>query len=280
MRRVLYIMLIFMMVSIAPVMAQTADSLLLSDAVIPINGSGYVNVSLLNTQFSVAGFAVRIVLQDSTYTSFLSAARGTNTANFEYFNVRISAGTCKIVSLANMPGGNNTPPMPMGLNQIVRLQVYVDSLAPLGAVDSLVFMNDTIPPDRDNSISDSTGYNNSVPFMRGSRVQFTYPNSVDEPSDLLPERFTLHQNYPNPFNAETSIKFDLAENENNVVLSIYNLLGHEVQRFEWPHISPGEHTVIWDGRNSYNEPVSSGVYFYRLNLSEFTGPAQKMTLLK
>ncbi|NQV16566.1 T9SS type A sorting domain-containing protein, partial [bacterium] len=43
----------------------------------------------------------------------------------------------------------------------------------------------------------------------------------------LPKEFYLSQNYPNPFNPETSILFDIPQNE-HITLSIYNLLGQKV----------------------------------------------------
>lgn len=282
MRKIFYVNLMILALAFAvPLMAQNNDSLIIINSAVPPGDSGYVNINLHNTEFSVAGFALRVVLQDSIHTSFISAARGTGTMNFEYFNVRSSQGTCKIVSLANMPGGSDPSPLPIGVNQIARLQVRVSSQAPFGSFDSLSFMSDTLPPHRDNSISDSTGYNNIVPLLRGGRLSFTFPSGVDdEPSEILPEEYSLSQNYPNPFNAETNIKFILAEGKESISLSVYNILGREIRKFEWTNISAGEHSVTWDGRDSFGESVSSGIYFYRLNSPEFAGKALKMTLLK
>jgi flagellar hook assembly protein FlgD len=41
----------------------------------------------------------------------------------------------------------------------------------------------------------------------------------------------------------------------------------------------GCHTAVWDGRNEAGVPVSSGLYFYRINAGNFT-KVRKMTLMK
>jgi hypothetical protein len=87
----------------------------------------------------------------------------------------------------------------------------------------------------------------------------------------IPSEFHLSQNYPNPFNPTTKIQFDLplvsAWN-----LDIYNVTGQVVQRFSGAGSGPQE--VTWDGSD-----VASGVYFYRLNVNDFT-QTKKMVLLK
>ncbi len=53
---------------------------------------------------------------------------------------------------------------------------------------------------------------------------------VTEPGGpTLPSAYALYQNYPNPFNPSTKISFDLPR-ESDYVMSIYNVLGQEVDR--------------------------------------------------
>jgi len=40
----------------------------------------------------------------------------------------------------------------------------------------------------------------------------------------------------------------------------------------------GEYSVIWNGKDDNNKPVSSGIYFYKLNLGN--SPTGKMILFK
>ena len=98
----------------------------------------------------------------------------------------------------------------------------------------------------------------------------------------LPLAFTLHPNHPNPFNPATTIQYDLPR-QTQVRLSIYDILGREVALLVQGDQAAGYHQVIWNGRNEQGQPVSSGVYLYRLQ----TGPAaskfrgiRKMLLLR
>jgi flagellar hook assembly protein FlgD len=88
----------------------------------------------------------------------------------------------------------------------------------------------------------------------------------------------LLQNYPNPFNPETDITFYLPR-QTSVTLAIYNMLGQQVAILASGQLAAGLHTVHWDGRDASGRLVSSGIYLYRLNSSEFT-ESRKMLLLK
>ena len=55
--------------------------------------------------------------------------------------------------------------------------------------------------------------------------------------NLYPDAFTLAQNYPNPFNPQTSIMISLEEDA-QVDLIIYNLLGKEISRLAANELRP------------------------------------------
>lgn len=88
----------------------------------------------------------------------------------------------------------------------------------------------------------------------------------------------LYSNYPNPFNPETVISFDLPC-DSEVKLDIYNIRGQKVKTLTDGKLSAGNHRIVWNGTNSNNKSVASGVYFSRLKTSgkELT---KKMILLK
>jgi hypothetical protein len=89
----------------------------------------------------------------------------------------------------------------------------------------------------------------------------------------LPLEFSLEQNYPNPFNPETEIGFTLpVAGEWN--LTIYNVLGQTVERYDGIASQPGAYSVAWDASRS-----ASGIYFYRIQAGENTA-TRKMMLLK
>ena len=100
--------------------------------------------------------------------------------------------------------------------------------------------------------------------------------SVSE--DNLPISPIKLSNYPNPFNPSTTISFDInTEINEDSELIIYNLKGQLIK--ELPVILSGvEGSVVWNGNDDNNQPVSSGIYFYKLNVEN--SPVNKMLLMK
>lgn len=101
---------------------------------------------------------------------------------------------------------------------------------------------------------------------------FEYSKTV-EVLISAPSKFELAQNYPNPFNPSTSITFTLPQS-GNVKLSVYNLLGQEVQNLVSGFIEAGSHTINFNAKN-----LNSGIYLYKLEANGFT-QTRKMTLIK
>jgi hypothetical protein len=97
-------------------------------------------------------------------------------------------------------------------------------------------------------------------------------------SEGIPTEFALHENYPNPFNPTTTLRFDLPE-MNDVILTIYNMLGQRVRTFNMQSKAAGYHTITWDATNDYGEQVGAGVYLYQLQAKDFV-KTRKMVLLK
>ena len=105
-----------------------------------------------------------------------------------------------------------------------------------------------------------------------------YAVSVGESFVEMPFGFALFQNYPNPFNPVTHIAYDLP-GDSRVELSIYNLLGQKVRTLVNRDMSGGHHVAVWDGKNEFGSPVSTGIYFYRIRAADFK-ESRKMILLK
>jgi len=93
-------------------------------------------------------------------------------------------------------------------------------------------------------------------------------------------RFFLENAAPNPFNPETVIRYGIKE-RGHVSLKVYNVAGQLVRTLVNEVKSPSESgfAVTWDGRNNAGQPVSSGVYFYKLTTGRYT-QTKKMVLLK
>jgi hypothetical protein len=89
-----------------------------------------------------------------------------------------------------------------------------------------------------------------------------------------PAEFALAQNYPNPFNPSTTISYSLPVG-GTVSLKIYSAGGEEVATLVQENQSAGSHAVQYVAPHS----LSSGVYFYRLRLGNFS-QTKRFLLLK
>ena len=94
----------------------------------------------------------------------------------------------------------------------------------------------------------------------------------------IPNKYALHQNYPNPFNPITKINYNLP-NTVKVKVDIYDIRGRKVKSLLNQLQDPGFKSIQWDALNDLGERVSSGMYFYRIETSEFK-QTKKMILLK
>ncbi len=101
---------------------------------------------------------------------------------------------------------------------------------------------------------------------------------IDEIAENIPTSFALDQNYPNPFNPRTEISFALPE-KSDVNLTVYDLLGRQVKTLISNRLDAGYHTIAWRGDDNSGKPVSSGIYFYRIEAGDFS-MNRKMIMLK
>jgi len=104
--------------------------------------------------------------------------------------------------------------------------------------------------------------------------------SPNQPTDTKPVAVNvLQQNYPNPFNPQTTIAFSLKE-RGRVRIAVFNVAGQLVKTLLDESRAAGSYTdVRWDGTSGVNQPVASGVYWYRLVAGSFS-QSRKMVLLK
>ncbi|MCB0730874.1 MAG: T9SS type A sorting domain-containing protein, partial [Ignavibacteriae bacterium] len=108
--------------------------------------------------------------------------------------------------------------------------------------------------------------------------------------------FELYQNYPNPFNPVTTIKYSVPaksvmlnsfqhlnnseipkqvrDDNLNVSLKIYDILGREIKTLLNKLQKPGNYEIQWNASN-----FPSGIYFYKLTAGNFID-IKKMILLK
>ena len=94
-----------------------------------------------------------------------------------------------------------------------------------------------------------------------------------------PDDYKLYQNFPNPFNNKTEIRFDVIKQE-NLEIAIYDILGRKIKSIADQDYSPRkDYRVFWDGKNSLNKVVSSGIYLCSIRSKNFK-KAIRMVFLK
>ena len=101
-----------------------------------------------------------------------------------------------------------------------------------------------------------------------------FESSIDDP---ICSSIRLLRNYPNPFNPSTTIYYETTNLHENTRIEIYNLIGQKVKQFSDIR---GQSSIIWDGTDENNQPVSSGIYFYKLKAGKGFSEIKRMLLLK
>jgi hypothetical protein len=72
---------------------------------------------------------------------------------------------------------------------------------------------------------------------------------------------------PNPFSATTLFNITLVE-ESNVDVRVYDVRGRLVRQAALGTMAAGVHPIAFDGRDGANQPLPSGVYFYRVTAGD------------
>ncbi len=128
-------------------------------------------------------------------------------------------------------------------------------------------------------------YNTALPSIdlvynaNGQSGVLNLPSNVASVDELEPPVvFGLQQNYPNPFNPSTRISFSLPA-EQPAWLGIYNTRGQLIKTLHDGPASQGTHQLVWDGLDDSGQPVSSGIYLYKL-ASGTDRQTRRMILLK
>ena len=99
------------------------------------------------------------------------------------------------------------------------------------------------------------------------------PFGIQSLNNEFPSSPSLSQNYPNPFNPVTKVKYDVPKSS-FVKITIYDVLGREIETLVNQTQKPGSYEVTWNGSR-----FASGVYFYKLMTDEFV-ETKKMVLIK
>ena len=96
--------------------------------------------------------------------------------------------------------------------------------------------------------------------------------------EKMPNQYLLHQNYPNPFNPITTLKYNVPE-KLLVRISIFDISGNLIKLLVNEVKNAGFYSARWGAINNNGQPVSAGVYFYKIQAGNFVD-TKKMILLK
>ncbi|MCK4415148.1 MAG: T9SS type A sorting domain-containing protein, partial [Candidatus Eisenbacteria sp.] len=91
---------------------------------------------------------------------------------------------------------------------------------------------------------------------------FAPPASI--PTAALHPGPALHLQ-PNPFRTSTALQLRLND-ATPVTFLIYDIQGRQVRRVADQLFQPGQHQLIWDGKDASGHPVAPGIYLYQVRM--------------
>ena len=96
--------------------------------------------------------------------------------------------------------------------------------------------------------------------------------------DDVPFQYSLKQNFPNPFNPVTTINYIIPE-DGLVNITIFDIIGRDVKTIVNRSQTAGYKSVQWNATNNQGDPVSAGIYLYRIKAGDFS-QIKKMLLIE
>jgi hypothetical protein len=167
------------------------------------------------------------------------------------------------------------------IKEVVELTFDIDEKIPdeyeVWLVDKTVKVSKNLKKDNTYSVAGrGADHPKTLKLVVGKSSYFE-----KEYTDLqsVPTEYFLSQNYPNPFNPSTTIQYGLP-NPSRVNVTVYDLLGRVVKVLVEDDLKEaGYRAVVWDGRNSVGDRVSSGVYILRIQAGDFS-ETRKLILQK
>jgi hypothetical protein len=196
--------------------------------------------SAIANQTDTAGHAFSFTIPDSTFID----DDGNNTLSY----------SAKL---------NNGSPLPSWLTFNPVTKTFSGTPSSPGAITIVITATDTAKASASTTFS----------------ITIANPTGVEESKNQIPKESMLYQNYPNPFNPTTMISYRITA-FNNVKLTIYNVLGQKIKTLVNSFQNVGEHSIVWNGTDNSNKPINSGVYFYRLVISDLFGGKDVISMQK
>jgi hypothetical protein len=104
--------------------------------------------------------------------------------------------------------------------------------------------------------------------QRFSIAQGSAVEEMEEPHSSLPTIFALLPPFPNPFNAQTAIRYTLPH-PSWVTMTVHTVLGRRIRTLLDAASPAGSYVIVWDGKDSHQREVSSGIYVVRMKAEGF-----------
>jgi len=118
-------------------------------------------------------------------------------------------------------------------------------------------------------------------MLKYASLDIEFPDDSGSADDEISDISNLihTNNYPNPFQSSTTISFNVTQTSRFVTLEIFNIKGQKIKSFPNLQIdnSPDQQ-IIWNGKDSNDKPVSSGIYFYKISIGDKSA-MRKMILI-
>jgi hypothetical protein len=127
--------------------------------------------------------------------------------------------------------------------------------------------------DGDVDVATVNSVSNTVTILRNGPLGAV---DVDEPAP--PVAPVLHANRPNPFHPATEIAFTLPSPA-TVEIAVFDVRGRLVRRLLEGERGPGEHHVLWNGRDEAGREAAGGVYICRMTAGA-TVESMRMVLMR
>jgi hypothetical protein len=133
-----------------------------------------------------------------------------------------------------------------------------------------------IPSAGDNGINTLTIYKknmmfDAIPYDCSRKYCKT---AVEIDSLNIPPTYSLVTNYPNPFNPITTFSFAVPH-LSHVTITVTNVLGQQIATIIDKEYPAGIYSQTWDATN-----LSSGIYFYKMQVNGKFSETKKLLLMK
>jgi hypothetical protein len=118
------------------------------------------------------------------------------------------------------------------------------------------------------------GTSNSDVFIDNVSLKEIVESVVEEDDYVQSLDFKLVGNHPNPFNPNTTICYAVPH-RSDIKITIYNILGEEVEKSIYHNKNPGIHETIFSATS-----LSSGIYFCLMEARSNSAPFKFIDVLK